>query len=157
MSESDGERRVDSATRVVSAEASEVFAAFADAAALMAWLPPGGMHGRAIEYDFRTGGRYRIELTYAGDSQQGKTSARTDVSAGRFVAIEPGRRIVQSVEFESSDASFAGEMLMTWTFEPLTAGTRVTIRAENVPPGITRADHDEGLRSSLDNLARHVG
>jgi len=35
-------------------------------------------------------------------------------------------------------------------------GTRVTVRAENVPAGIRKQDHDAGLRSSLENLARHV-
>ncbi len=32
----------------------------------------------------------------------------------------------------------------------------VTVTAENVPNGISRADHDAGLRSSLDNLAGFV-
>ncbi|AUX40175.1 uncharacterized protein SOCE26_015740 [Sorangium cellulosum] len=125
----------------------------------MAWLPPESMTGGVLDYDFREGGRYRIELTYdeAAPSGAGKTTGRTDVSTGRFLSLEPGKRIVQSVEFESSDASFAGEMVMTWSFEPLPAGTRITITAENVPPGISQADHDAGLRSSLENLARYLG
>jgi uncharacterized protein YndB with AHSA1/START domain len=125
----------------------------------MAWLPPGDMTGRALEYDFRAGGRYRIELTYdeAAQPGAGKTTERTDLSSGRFLSLVPGERIVQSVEFESADASFAGEMVMTWTFESLGEETRVTITAENVPPGISKADHDAGLRSSLENLARYLG
>jgi hypothetical protein len=47
-------------------------------------------------------------------------------------------------------------MLMTWVFEPTPAGTKVTITAENVPSGISPADHDEGLRSSLENLAKFM-
>jgi uncharacterized protein YndB with AHSA1/START domain len=124
----------------------------------MAWLPPEGMSGRVLEYDFREGGRYRIELTYGDGAAVGmaKTTARTDVTAGRFLSLSPGERIVQSVEFESEDASFAGEMIMTWSFEAAGARTRVTITAENVPPGISQADHDAGLRSSLQNLARYL-
>jgi uncharacterized protein YndB with AHSA1/START domain len=116
------------------------------------------MTGRVLEYDFREGGRYRIELTYASEmlAQPGKTTGRTDVSTGRFLALEPGKRIVQSVEFESANVSFAGEMTMTWSFEPLPGGTRVAITAENVPSGISKADHDAGLRSSLENLARFL-
>jgi len=116
------------------------------------------MTGRALEYDFREGGRYRIELTYdeSASPQKGKTSGRTDVSTGRFLSLEPGKRIVQTVEFESTDPSVAGEMRMTWSFEPLSAGTRVTITADNVPPGIRQADHDAGLRASLENLARYL-
>jgi uncharacterized protein YndB with AHSA1/START domain len=143
----------------IAATAQELYAAFADPAKLMAWLPPGTMTGRVLEYDFREGGRYRIALTYddAAPTTAGKTEGRTDVSAGRFLALEPDRRIVQSVEFESADAAFAGEMVMTWAFEPTPSGTKVTITAENVPAGISPADHEEGLRSSLENLGRFVG
>jgi uncharacterized protein YndB with AHSA1/START domain len=143
---------------VVAAKADDVYRAFASPDALMAWLPPGDMTGRVLDYDFRGGGRYRIELTYAGDKPAGggKTTGRTDISTGRFLALEPGKRIVQSVEFESTDASFAGEMILAWSFEAVPEGTRVTITAENVPPGITEADHEAGLRSSLENLARFL-
>lgn len=150
--------RTDSASLVVSARPEAVYGAFTDASALMKWLPPGSMTGRALEYDFRQGGRYRIELTYDGDGEgsAGKTSAKTDVTTGRFLSIEPGKRIVQSVEFESADTAFGGEMTMTWTFEPAPAGTLVTVVAEKVPPGISKVDHDAGLRSSLQNLARFL-
>jgi uncharacterized protein YndB with AHSA1/START domain len=154
---SPSDRRTDRASREIDASPDELDAAFADAATLMTWLPPGDMRGEALEYDFREGGRYRIALTYAAASDgaraTGKSGDGTDVSQGRFVALEPGRRIVQSVEFESDQPEFSGEMQMTWTFEPIAGGTEVSIVAENVPPGITEADHAEGLRSSLDNLA----
>jgi hypothetical protein len=58
---------------------------------------------------------------------------------------------------ESQDARFAGEMTMTWTFAAVLEGTRVTVTAENVPPGVSKDDHDAGLRSSLENLARFLG
>ena len=32
----------------------------------------------------------------------------------------------------------------------------VTVTADNVPSGISKADHDIGLKSSLDHLARFV-
>lgn len=150
--------RTDTASIVVAAPPDAVYRAFADPDALMAWLPPEGMSGRVLDHDFREGGRYRIELTYAETAPfgVGKTTGRTDISTGRFLALEPGKRIVQSVTFESSDASFAGEMVMTWSFEALPAATRVTVTAENVPPGIRQADHEAGLRASLANLARYL-
>jgi uncharacterized protein YndB with AHSA1/START domain len=150
--------RTDTASRIIAAPPEAVYRAFVDPGALMAWLPPETMSGRALEYDFREGGRYRIELTFgdAASAGMGKTTARTDITAGQFLSLEPGTRIVQSVGFESDDAAFAGEMIMTWSFEAVGAGTRVTITAENVPPGISRRDHDAGLRSSLDNLARYL-
>ena len=152
------ERRTDTASRNVAAAPEAVYAAFAEPEALMKWLPPNTMSGRVLEYDFRQGGRYRIALTYDGAAQTnlGKTTAQTDVSSGRFISLELGKRIVQSVEFESADSDFGGEMIMTWSFEPTDTGTKVTITAENVPPGISQADHDEGLRSSLENLAKYL-
>jgi len=150
--------RRDMASLIVKADPDIIWRAFADPESLMAWLPPGRMTGRALEYDFREGGRYRIELTYdeSAGSSAGKTTARTDISTGRFLSLDPGQCVVQTVEFESDDASFAGEMLMTWSFEPVIGGTRVTITADNVPPGISRADHDAGLRGSLENLAKYL-
>ena len=125
----------------------------------MAWLPPAGMRGRALEFDFRAGGRYRIELTYeeaALPGGVGKSTERTDVSKGTFLELVPDRRIVQSVEFESDDRAFAGEMVITWTLEPAEGGTRVTVTAEHAPAGISAEHHAAGLASSLENLARFV-
>lgn len=151
------ERR-DRASIVVTADPEMVYGAFADPLSLMAWLPPGSMTGRALAYDFREGGRYRIELTYgeSGTPGAGKTTGNTDISTGRFVALEPGARITQTVEFESGDPAFAGEMIMTWSFERVSGGTAVTITAENVPTGIAHAEHVAGLRESLENLARYL-
>ena len=152
--------RTDIASRLIAASPQAIYRAFVDPEALMEWLPPEGMTGRVLEFDPREGGRYRIELAYEGEgppSDKAKTTARTDISTGRFLALVPGKRIVQSVDFESMNASFAGQMIMTWAFDAVSAGTRVTITAENVPPGITQADHDAGLRSTLENLARYLG
>jgi uncharacterized protein YndB with AHSA1/START domain len=159
MREPPAQGRTDSSSLVVSSRPDAVYGAFADPVALMKWLPPGNMTGRVLEYDFSEGGRYRIELTYGGDASStgGKTTARTDVTTGRFLSLDANKRIVQSVEFESADASFAGEMIMTWTFAPLPTGTLVTVTAEGVPPGISKADHEAGFRSSLENLARYLG
>jgi hypothetical protein len=48
-------------------------------------------------------------------------------------------------------------MTMTWEVAAVADGTRVEIRAENVPAGISAADHAAGMSSSLANLAEHVG
>jgi len=151
--------RTDRASRLVAAAPDAIYRALVDPAALMAWLPPAGMRGRFLVFEPWEGGRYRIALAYedaAPPGGSGKSGARTDVSAGRFLALEPGRRVVQSASFESDDPRFAGEMIVTWSLEPAAEGTRVTVTAENVPAGIARADHDAGLRSSLANLARFV-
>lgn len=151
--------RTDTATRLVQASPDSVYRAFVDPEALMAWLPPEGMRGRALIFEPREGGRYRIELAFeeAGPGASGKTTERTDVTSGRFLTLVPGRLIVQTVEFDSADPAFAGTMVMTWSLEPSAGGTLVTIVAENVPPGVSAEDHAAGLASSLDNLAGFVG
>ncbi len=149
--------RTDTASRLIQASPESIYEAFTDGSTLMNWLPPHGMTGRALEYQFEEGGHYRIELRYGDESQSsGKTTDRTDVSKGRFVELVAGRRIRQTVEFESDDKAFSREMTMTWTFDPAPQGASVSVTAENVPSGISMVDHNEGLTSSLENLAAFV-
>lgn len=99
-----------------------------------------------------------MRLTYAETpASGGKSSADSDVVDVRFVDIVPDECVVEAVDFESDDPSFAGTMTMTWSVTAESAGsTRVDIRADNVPAGITREDHIDGLRSSLTNLAIYL-
>jgi uncharacterized protein YndB with AHSA1/START domain len=148
--------RTDTATRLVRAAPDTLYQALVDPSALMEWLPPEGMSGRILLFEPWPGGRYRIELALVGEGHKvaGKTTERTDVAGGRFVELVPGRRLVQTVEFDSADPAFAGTMVMTWSLEPVPEGTKVTVSASDVPPGISAEDHRAGLASSLDNLAR---
>jgi uncharacterized protein YndB with AHSA1/START domain len=150
--------RTDSAHRVIRAPPGAIYRAFIDPDTLMEWLPPTGMHGKMLAFDPRPGGVYRMVLTRVdgGRGMAGKTTADSDVAEGRFVELVPERRIVQSATFESVDPAFAGMMTLTWTFEPVDSGTKVTITCEDVPPGISKADHDAGLKGSLANLAQLV-
>src|SRR5665213_3519285 len=85
--------------------ASNLYQAFLDPAALVAWLPPAGMRGHVYEFDARPGGAYRMSLTYMepDHSPRGKTSDRTDMFRVRFLELIPDERIVQLIEFESKD------------------------------------------------------
>ncbi|MFI7482300.1 SRPBCC family protein [Kocuria sp. M1R5S2] len=149
--------RTDTASRVIPAPAGDVWAALLDEDALAEWLPPEGMSGWFEHFDPRPGGSYRLVLTYADSSgSPGKASADTDVVEVRFAEIVPGVRIVQAVEFVAADPAYAGTMTLTWQLAPAGTGTRVEVRADDVPAGISAADHAAGLASSLANLARHV-
>jgi uncharacterized protein YndB with AHSA1/START domain len=110
-----------------------------------------------LHFDFREGGSYRMRLTYDEPQQgRGKTAEDFDEAEVRITKLEPGRRIEQEINFKSEDPAFSGVMRMSWTFQPEDDGTLVTIRADNVPTGIRPEDHDAGLNSSLENLARFV-
>src|SRR5690242_12592493 len=105
--------RTDAASRIIAAPIDEVFAAFVDQQALLAWLPPTGMTGEFDHFDPRPGGSYRLVLTYADAAgNRGKASADSDVVEARFVDIVPGVRVVQAVDFPSEDPQFAGTMIM---------------------------------------------
>lgn len=147
--------RIDRASRLVTATPDRVYAALTDPDALVQWLPPAGMTGRFERYDARPGGSYRLVLTYdvAGT---GKTTSGSDVVEARFVELVPGVRVVQAVQFESEDPAYSGTMRMTWSLEPVDGGTRVEVRADDVPRGISPEEHAAGLESSLRNLADHL-
>jgi uncharacterized protein YndB with AHSA1/START domain len=146
--------RTDTASRVIAAAPEAVYAALVDPDALTAWLPPDGMSGRFERFDARPGGSYRLVLTYADASNaRGKSTANSDIVEARFVELVPGVRLVQAVDFVSDDPANAGTMTMTWELTPIDTGTRVDIRADGVPAGISAEDHAAGLASSLANLA----
>ena len=98
----------------------------------------------------------RRSLPYDDATIAGKSVGNEDIVEARFVDLVPNQRVVQAVDFVSDDPRFAGTMLMNWVLTPLGNETEVRIIAENVPEGISKQDHDEGLTSSLENLARFV-
>jgi uncharacterized protein YndB with AHSA1/START domain len=149
--------RTDTASRVIAAPPDRVYAALVDPRALTAWLPPDGMSGRFERFDARPGGSYRLVLSYAdGSNARGKATADSDIVEARFVDVVPGVRVVQAVDFVSDDPAYAGTMTMTWEVTALDDGTRVDIRADDVPAGIAAEDHAAGLASSLANLATYL-
>ena len=142
---------------MIAAPPEKVYAALVDPEALVAWLPPEGMSARFDRFDPRPGGSYRLVLTYEDtEGGRGKTTAESDVVDARFVSLEPGVRVVQEIDFESDDPSFAGTMTMTWDISSVDGGTLVEITADEVPDGISADDHAAGMASSLANLALHL-
>jgi uncharacterized protein YndB with AHSA1/START domain len=145
------------ASRVIAAPLERVYAALVDPDALIEWLPPEGMSGRFERFDARPGGSYRMVLTYAdATGAPGKATADSDIVEGRFLDVVPGARVVQAVDFVSDDPVYSGTMTMTWEVTAFDAGTRVEIRADDVPDGISAEDHAAGLASSLANLAAYL-
>lgn len=150
-------RRTDTASRVIAAPPERVYAALVDPEALAVWLPPGDMTGTFERFDARPGGSYRLVLTYADSSTApGKATADSDIVDARFVELVPGERVVQAVDFVSDDPVYSGTMTMTWEIVAVDAGTRVEIRADHVPAGISEQAHAAGLASSLANLAAYT-
>lgn len=152
MTHSTGRR--DAASRYIKASASAIYDAFVVREAVAQWLPPDGATMEIQVFEPRVGGRFRMTLTFA--SAPGKSTSNTDVVAGHFVELVPQQRIVQAFVFDSPDPAFAGMMTMRWVLEVVEDGTVVTVVADNVPRGISQADHEIGMNSSLAHLAAYV-
>ena len=145
-------------SRIVKALPERVYQAFIDPDDLIAWLPPGNMTGQFHEFEARVGGGYRMSLFYpeSGAEHRGKTTEREDRVNVRFVELVPPRRIIEAVNFDTTDPALLGEMTMTATFKEVPGGTEVTLLFENLPPGLRPEDNEVGARQSLDQLARHL-
>lgn len=152
------ETRCTVVSKIVDAPREAVYQALLDPQALAQWLPPQDMRGQVHALDARVGGEIRMSLTYLDQAAapRGKTSAATDTFRGRFVQLVPGERIVWAVQFESADPSFAGEMTVSWTLVPTQDGTEVTVRCDQIPPGIRLEDNEAGSRSTLEKLASYL-
>lgn len=142
--------------RVIRATPEELYRAFLDPEALVAWLPPAGMSGRIHAFDARPGGGYEMSLFYPPDERhfRGKTAEREDRVAVRFLELTPPRRIVEAVQFVSDDPAYGGTMTLTVTLEPVADGTAVALAFDDLPPGVRPEDNDAGARASLEQLAR---
>jgi len=148
-------KRIDTASTLIKASPSKIYDAFTKPDAIETWLPPEGMTGHMLTFDFRVGGMYRMRLSYRGQEHMpGKTSKDSDEVEVRFLKLIRDKRIEQSVSFNTESTEFLGEMSITWVFENSEQGTNVTVRCEGVPEGIRPEDHEKGLKSTLENLAR---
>ncbi|WP_127145641.1 SRPBCC domain-containing protein [Pelagibacterium montanilacus] len=145
--------RTDSASRIIAAEPPRIYAALIDPEAMVEWRPPTGMRGEVLGFDPRPGGTLRMALHYEDRSVPGKSGDGSDVFESRFVALDPGRRVTEAIDFSSNDPAFSGTMTMTTSLVSSDAGTEVTITCTGVPTGISPEDHAIGLASTLDNLA----
>jgi uncharacterized protein YndB with AHSA1/START domain len=142
-------------SRLIPAGPDRIYAAFTDAAALVAWLPPGEMTGQMHAFDARVGGGYRMSLFYPPTERhfRGKAAEREDMVDVRFVALAPPHRIVETIRFVTADPSLLGEMTLTATFDAVPGGTAVTLLFDNLPPGLRVEDNEAGARLSLDQLS----
>ncbi|RPD40021.1 SRPBCC family protein [Chitinophaga barathri] len=148
-------KRTDAGSRVIKASPQTIYQAFLDPEAIAAWRPPEGMSAEIYRFEPREGGIFRMSFRYndKDGTTRGKTTEDADIFQGRFEELVPNKRIVEVVEFESDDPAFAGEMKVITSFTPVEGGTEVSIVCEDVPEGIKEEDHQQGIASSLKNLA----
>ena len=97
-----------------------------------------------------TGAPARVDPAVGGEFE-----AWDGYISGRTLALEPGRRIVQSwrtTDFAGGDADSAIDILL----EEVEAGTRVTLRHTGIPDG--QPDYAQGWRDFyFDPMHEHFG
>ncbi|WP_121193076.1 SRPBCC domain-containing protein [Motilibacter peucedani] len=143
-------------SRSVRASPRAVYDALLDPQAVSRWRVPEGMSAHVHEFDAREGGRFRVSLTYASGSAQGKSGEHTDTYSGRFVRLVPDEQVVEELAFETDDPELGATMTMTTTLRAHDGRTEVVLVHDGVPDAVAPADNETGTRMALDNLARLV-
>jgi uncharacterized protein YndB with AHSA1/START domain len=140
-------------TRHINAPRAKVYRALLDASAVAKWMVPDGMTGQVHDFNAREGGAFRISLTYDAPTATGKKSAHTRTSHGRFVKLVPYKKVVEVVEFETTDPAMRGEMTITISLAEADGGTDLVALHDGLPRGLSPADNEKGWRMSLEKLA----
>lgn len=145
-------------SRDIRATPQEIFASFLNPSALEFFQAPGNMTAKVHHFDPRVDGGYEMSLYYPESEKKmkGKTSDKEDRFYAKFVEIIPNKKIVEAIQFETSDAKLAGQMMMEVTFQPIQIGTRVTFLFKNIPKGIKPEDNESGTISSLEKIATYT-
>ena len=133
-----------------------VYRALLDPRAVSVWMVPTGMTSQVHAFEPREGGSLRISLTYDAPTETGKTTPHTDTYHGRFVELAPNQRVVEVVEFETSNPAMRGEMIITMSLSDVDGGTEILAVHDDLPPGLSNEDNEAGWRSSLAKLAAYV-
>lgn len=143
--------------RHLRAPRSAVYRALLDPVAIAQWKVPDGMTSRVHEFEPCVGGRFRVSLTYDSADAAGKTSAHTDTYHGTFADLEPDRRVVEVLEFETEDPALQGLMTITTTLTDAPGGgTDLAAVHEGLPSGVPPEDNELGWRMSLARLAKYL-
>ncbi|KCZ50247.1 hypothetical protein HY3_15480 [Hyphomonas pacifica] len=148
--------RVDSVTRKIGASAAEIYDAMLHPDALEFWLVPDGIQARVVAFSPRPGGHYRLQMETGGERDEAEIWSSAKHMEARYLDLVPGKCIVQAVEFATYDPRFQGAMRLSWLLSAVADGTKVTIRAENAPDGLSAESHEAEMTASLAKLDHYV-
>ena len=129
--------------RIVAADRTRVFGAFAHADQLAQWWGPVGFTIPAVDFDPRAGGSYRIEMR----PPEGDPFALV----GEFRAVEPPARLAFTFIWEQPDPDDV-DMLAELSFEDRGQSTRITLRQGPFRTEARRELHRDGWSETLDKL-----
>lgn len=110
------------------------------------WFSPSQDYHVSVQaHDFRQGGVYA--LAYRNPAGE-ETMVR-----GEFVSIRPGREVAFTWTWDAPDPHAGIFTLVTWTFEPVGDGCRLSVTHERLPDTEARERHSAGWDGTLDRLS----
>jgi len=144
-------------SRIILATPRAIFRILLDPETIPAWRSSKGMTARVEHFDPRPSGTYCFAFNYPeNDRGCGTSSPHPDIINGHFIEILPDERIMEAIRFETGDPRYQATMTVTTTLESVRDGTKVTLTAQDVPPGISEADHRARMDWTLKMLANFI-
>lgn len=119
----------------IAAQPETVFPYFTDPARYVQWM------GIDADLEPVPGGAYRVRMRDGVET------------AGRFLEIDPPRRLVFTWGWTQDQAVPPGSTRVVVTLEPEAGGTRVVLRHHDLPDDEQRQHHTAGWTMYLDRLA----
>jgi uncharacterized protein YndB with AHSA1/START domain len=129
--------------RTFAAPRERVFAAWTSAELLRAWFVPPGNEVRAIAFDARTGGRYRIEMSSGAESFN---------VGGTITEFRPPERLAFTWRWEEDDPATEFDTFVSLDFIDRGAETELVLTHTGLASNESRARHERGWNGCLDNL-----
>jgi len=133
--------------RVLAVPPEKIFKAFSDADAYATWLPPYGFTANIQQYEFKTGGKYKMSFTNF-------TTGKSHSFGGEFLEVKTNETVKATDRFD--DPNLPGEMVTTVQFKKVICGTEINITQTGIPEAIPAEMCYLGWQDSLDKLKRLV-
>ena len=120
--------------RTLAAAPETVFEAWTDPKVMAEWFGPEAVRTEIETFDLTVGGAYRLVMRGEGDFWL----------SGRFVAIEPSRRLALTWKWDHGEDETTVEV----SFRPNGAGTHMTVVHTGFGTEEDQTRHDEGWTST---------
>ena len=118
-----------------------VFQALASREIVEWWVNPGVFDTREWTGDVRVGGRWRAS---------GVARGAPYTLEGEFLEVDPPRKLIQTWHMAGAPGT---PSTVTYILEPITGGTRLTVRHAGIAALDQRNNVGAGWRSSFDRLS----
>jgi uncharacterized protein YndB with AHSA1/START domain len=118
-----------------------VFQALASREIVEWWVNPGVFDTREWTGDVRVGGRWRAS---------GVARGAPYTLEGEFLEVDPPRKLIQTWHMAGAPGT---PSTVTYILEPITGGTRLTVRHAGIAAPDQRNNVGAGWRSSFDRLS----